>query len=132
MSMLCHGISRWCCVLSCSRGLPSASRPRIHIFAGENVCIQVTTPMQASLAVASTMKRLTASEDFSVGLRMSLTGMAPLALRASTIPTDWAATWRNVSSPYRSCDPTPNQISLPSKGLSNVMMMVLLAPSSGR
>ncbi len=92
MSMVSHGISKWCCVLSCSSGFLSASSPRIHIFAGEKVCIQVITPMQLSSAEASTMNRRTPSDDFSVGLSTSLTGMRPLALSASTISVDCCAT----------------------------------------
>ena len=46
MSMLDHGRRRLACVCRCSSGLARAWRPAIHIFAGENVCIQAMTPMQ--------------------------------------------------------------------------------------
>ena len=46
MSMDVHGMSRLNCVWNCSSGFCRTERPRIHIFAGENVCIQVITPAQ--------------------------------------------------------------------------------------
>ena len=46
MSIFAHGMSRLNCVLTCSSGFCSALNPRIHIFDGENVCIQVMTPAQ--------------------------------------------------------------------------------------
>ena len=99
MSMVSHGISLWCWVASCSSGLVSTSRPRIHILAGEKVWHQVITPMTFGLAEASVMKVLTPSEDFRVGLSTILAGILPVALRKSTIsPVCWA-TWRSASSP---------------------------------
>ncbi len=51
MSMLCHGNStpNWVC--RCRSGLRSVLSPRIHIFAGENVCIQAMTPMHSGRGV---------------------------------------------------------------------------------
>ena len=55
MSIVAQGraASAWVC--RCSSGLRSASRPEIHIFAGEKVCIQVMTPRQAGSSLASPM-----------------------------------------------------------------------------
>ena len=46
MSISDQGSSRLNCVCRCSSGFCSAPRPPIHIFAGENVCIQAITPTQ--------------------------------------------------------------------------------------
>ena len=52
MSMVDHGISAFAWVAKRSRGLFSASRPRIHIFAGLKVCIHEMTPSTASSLLA--------------------------------------------------------------------------------
>ena len=46
-----HGSAALAWVCRCSSGLRSASRPVIHILAGENVCIQAITPTQSSVGV---------------------------------------------------------------------------------
>ena len=48
MSMSAHGISRLNCVWRCRNGFCRARRPRIHILAGEKVCIQVMRPTQSA------------------------------------------------------------------------------------
>ena len=53
MSIASQGRSRLNCVCRWASGFSSAFSPAIHIFAGENVCIQQITPMQRSAAFAS-------------------------------------------------------------------------------
>ena len=53
MSISAQGRSRLNCVWRWRSGFCSDASPAIHIFAGENVCIQATTPTQASAAFAS-------------------------------------------------------------------------------
>ena len=48
MSIVPQGRSRLNCVWRCRNGFFSALRPRIHIFAGEKVCIQTMRPAQFS------------------------------------------------------------------------------------
>ena len=57
MSIPDHGISRLNCVCRCASGFWSAVKPAIHIFAGENVCIQAISPTHASAALASRHRR---------------------------------------------------------------------------
>ena len=67
MSIVDHGISRWACVCRCRNGFCRASRPLIHILAGENVCIQPIRPMHASSEFASSIVRRIASDDVRTG-----------------------------------------------------------------
>ena len=53
MSIADHGSDSLAWVCRWSNGLRSSSRPWIHIFAGENVCIHAITPMQRSSRLAS-------------------------------------------------------------------------------
>ncbi len=53
MSISAHGSAWFAWVCRWSRGLRSASRPEIHIFAGLKVCIQAITPTHASVTLAS-------------------------------------------------------------------------------
>ena len=46
MSIVAHGMSRLNWVCRWSSGFAQRVKPAIHIFAGENVCIQVMMPMQ--------------------------------------------------------------------------------------
>ena len=55
MSMDAQGRVTLIWVWKCSSGLRSESSPVIHIFAGENVCIQAITPTQSGSALASIM-----------------------------------------------------------------------------
>ena len=99
MSMSAHGSATLACVCRCSSGLRSASSPAIHIFAGENVCIQAISPMHESSAVASRHSRLMASASVSTGFQTTRITMSGAASSASAITWDWLATWRRVSSP---------------------------------
>ena len=87
----------WVC--RCSIGLPNACRPAIHIFAGENVCIQAMAPMQRSSARASRQRRRIASAVVSTGWFTIRTGMPSDASSAATTAAACSATWRRVSSP---------------------------------
>src|SRR6476469_7913940 len=90
MSIAPQGSSTLACVCRCSSGLRSASRPLIHILAGENVCIHVTTPPQRSSAVASSV---------------------------AAIDREWATTWLTTASPYRPWLPVRNHTSAGADGL---------------
>ena len=102
MSIVAQGSSTFAWVCRCSSGVRSASRPAIHILAGENVCIHAITPMQASSALASSAIRRIASELLSTGFQMILTGTCSAAPIARAIWRDCSATWASVSAPYRS------------------------------
>ena len=80
MSMLCHGNStpNWVC--RCSSGLCSDLSPRIHILAGENVCIQAMTPMHSGLAFASPSTRAISSESVTTGSQRTSTGISAAAV----------------------------------------------------
>ena len=67
MSMVDHGSASLACVCRWSSGLRNSSRPWIHIFAGENVCIHVITPRQPSSLFASRHARRIADELVSTG-----------------------------------------------------------------
>ena len=88
MSMLCHGNStpNWVC--RCRSGLCSVLSPRIHILAGENVCIQAITPMQSGLAFASPSTRAISSELVTTGTQRTSTGISLLAPSRSAICRD--------------------------------------------
>ena len=83
MSIVAHGraASAWVC--RCSSGLRSASRPEIHIFAGENVCIQVMTPRQAGSSFASPMARRIAAASLRTGFQTTCTGTSAASSRAA-------------------------------------------------
>ena len=99
MSMSAHGSATLACVCRCSSGLRSASSPAIHIFAGENVCIQAITPMQRVVGGG-----LEASRRIAVGVgqhrlpddrgRDVRRGVERRGDRLRLL-----ATWRSVSSP---------------------------------
>ena len=110
MSMVPHGISTWAWVCRCRSGLRSASRPWIHILAGENVCIQPTRPTHASSALASSTARRIASDEVRTGFHTT-SGTTAWALPSSSATCrDCSATWASVSSPYRPWLPVRNQI----------------------
>src|SRR3954471_20832074 len=109
MSIRDHGSDTFACVCRWSRGLRSASNPPIHIFAGEKVCIQATTPMHSSDAVASRHARRIASAVVRTGRQTRRTPSCSES--TSAISRDWSSTWRSVSSPYRAWLPVRNQIS---------------------
>ena len=99
MSMVDHGNASLAWVCRWSIGLRSSSRPWIHIFAGENVCIQAITPKQRSSPLASRQARRIAGELVSTGFQTSVAAGATAAARRSTIPRDCDSTWRSVSGP---------------------------------
>ena len=92
MSMSAHGKARLCWVCRCSSGFCRADRPPIHIFAGENVCIQVMTPTQSSSAFASRHARRMASGVVSTGRPVTWTGIASEPERLATTREDCSAT----------------------------------------
>jgi hypothetical protein len=96
MSMVAQGSDTLSWVCRCSSGLRSASRPVIHILAGENVCIQATTPMQAGSAFAASITERIAPASVSTGLPTSSAASSP-AIRVCWISRDCAATWSRVS-----------------------------------
>ena len=99
MSMVSHGrpIEAWVC--RCSIGLSRAARPRIHILAGEKVCIQVITPMQLGSALAASISARMASRSLSVGRCTIDTGMASAPSSRAATSWDWAVTCSRVSGP---------------------------------
>ena len=109
MSMSAQGSSTFACVCRCSSGFCKAVNPRIHIFAGEKVCIQAMRPMQLpSLLASRTIVRI-ASESFSTGFQTTGTGTSREASSASATSRDCLATWSSTSRPYRSWLPVRNQ-----------------------
>jgi hypothetical protein len=74
-------------------------RPEIHILAGENVCIQAITPMQAGSAVASRRTARIVSAVVTTGLDTMRTGMASASSSAHAISTECSPTARRASSP---------------------------------
>ena len=111
MSISPQGSSRLNWVCRCARGLSRRVSPAIHILDGENVCIQVMTPMQALEAPASTQASRISSGPVRVGLHTTRAGSCPLASRYLAISCECAATWARVSLPYRCWLPVRNQIS---------------------
>src|SRR6476659_10032201 len=111
MSISAHGRETFAWVWKCTSGLRSASRPPIHIFAGENVCIQAITPTQESDAVASRHARRMSGAVVSTGFHTIGTEMSPEASSVAAISWDCRATWSRVSSPYNDWLPVRNQIS---------------------
>ena len=99
MSISAQGSSIPAWVCRCSSGVRSASSPVIHIFAGENVCIQVITPMHASSAFASSAARRIAAASVSTGFHTIRTGTSPESSSSRATSWDWAATWSRVSGP---------------------------------
>jgi hypothetical protein len=89
MSMVSHGNSTPNWVWKCRSGLRSVFSPRIHIFAGENVCIHAITPMQSGLAFASASTRAIWSESVTTGSQRTWTGISVLASSCSAIVRDW-------------------------------------------
>src|SRR3954452_1465384 len=109
MSMVAHGRDWFAWVCRCSSGLCSTSRPAIHILAGENVCIHVTTPTQVSSLVASSNVRRISSGVVTTGFQTTSTGASTRADSARTTSRDCSATCRSVSSPYSDWLPVTNQ-----------------------
>ncbi len=99
MSMDSHGSAALSWVCRCSRGLRSTSSPVIHILAGENVCIQASTPTHAGSALASSMTWRMAPESVSTGFQMISAEIRPESESVPWICWDCLATWSSVSGP---------------------------------
>ncbi len=99
MSMLAHGSVSFAWVCRCSSGRRSSSRPRIHIFAGEKVCIHVMTPIHASSLLASRHARRIPADSVSTGFHTTEKSGARDTPRHSAIVRDCSATWASVSGP---------------------------------
>src|SRR3954452_10169257 len=98
MSIVAHGraASAWVC--RCNSGLRSASRPVIHIFAGEKVCIQVITPRQFGSSLASPIARRIAPASVRTGFQTTRTGTFPAWSSVAATRWDCSATcWRGSS-----------------------------------
>ncbi len=109
MSMVDHGSASLDWVCRCSNGLRSSSSPWIHIFAGENVCIQAITPTQRSSPLASRQARRIAAELVSTGFQTRRASSGRLGPSCSAMLRDCCSTWSSVSGPYRSWLPVRNQ-----------------------
>ena len=75
MSMVAHGMWRWCCVWRCRNGLCRPCRPAIHILAGENVCIHTMRPTQAGSRSASWHSARMPAASVRTGLTTTRAGM---------------------------------------------------------
>ena len=80
MSISDQGNAAFAWVCRCSSGTCSAPSPRIHILAGENVCIQAITPKQLESAFASSMTRWMASLSVNTGCHCTGSGSCPDSL----------------------------------------------------
>jgi hypothetical protein len=74
MSIVVHGSLRWNCVCKCSSGFCRILSPPIHIFAGENVCIQAMMPAQFGAALASSISSRIDSAEVITDLNTIRTG----------------------------------------------------------
>ena len=99
MSIDAQGMSRLYCVWNWSRGFFRTESPRTHIFAGENVCIQVITPAQVRSAVAASSVAEISSALLTVGFHTIGYGTAPVAFSPSTIAWLSRPTCSSVSGP---------------------------------
>src|SRR3954447_26749848 len=111
MSISDHGSDTLAWVCGCSNGFVSTSSPAIHILAGEKVCIQAMTPMQASEVPASRQSRRMASASVSTGFQTTRTGIVSCPSSSSAMRRDCSATCCRVSSPYRPWLPVRNHTS---------------------
>lgn len=91
MSISDQGSSTLAWVCRCSSGVRSASRPEIHILAGEKVCIQAITPTAPWTAASRQTARMSALE-VSTGFQTTRAGMAGSASSCAAICRDWSAT----------------------------------------
>ena len=99
MSIWAQGSSRLNWVWRWASGFSRRVSPAIHILAGENVCIQVTTPTQSAAVFASTQVFRISSGPVSVGFHTTRTGSLPERSRNSAIFRESSATCFSVSSP---------------------------------
>ena len=116
MSISAQGRSRLNWVCRWRSGFWSAWSPPIHIRAGENVCIQAITPTHSSEALAARQAAAMLSDDLTIGLKTTRTGIESDLSRALAITPAFAATWPRTSSPYRSWLPVRNQTSYSPSG----------------
>ena len=85
-----------------SSALARAFSPPIHIFAGENVCIQTITPTHDSAAFASTATRRIEVEFVATSRYTTPTGMSACPSRPAATSRACASTCRSVACPYSS------------------------------
>ena len=111
MSMLSHGRSRWTWVCRCSSGLDRAFSPPIHIFAGENVCIQAITPTHDSSALAASSTLRMESGSDCTGKARTRSGSSADSPSAAASVALCSATCASASGPYKCWLPVRNQTS---------------------
>ena len=99
MSKVVQGSSTWACVCRCRSGLANASRPRIHIFAGEKVCIHAMTPTQLGSAFAASITSRIDSASRRTAFHVTATGSSPDSWSLVATVVDWLATCSRVSGP---------------------------------
>ena len=128
MSIEPHGRSRLNCVWRCTNGFCSAFSPRIHIFDGENVCIQRMRPAQFASEFASMQSRAISSGVVSSDLKTVFSGSFGDSASAAAISRASAATRCSGPGPYRCCEPQTNQIS----GEARLIMVARVPVSGGR
>ena len=97
MSISVHGSSRLNWVWRWRSGFWRAVSPAIHIRAGENVCIQTTSPTHASAVFASRQSARIASGVVTTGLWTTRTGIAAAASSAAATSAACTSTWAIVS-----------------------------------
>src|SRR6516162_923138 len=117
MSMVVHGSSSLNCVCRWRWGFASDRRPAIHIRAGENVCIQVISPMQVRELLASQHKRSMDSPVVTTGLATIFTGIEGDSDSAAPMVRECCSTALRVSWPYRCWLPVTNQASRPERSI---------------
>ncbi len=99
MSMSAQGSDRLACVCRCSNGVFNASRPAIHILAGEKVCIQAISPMHCGSTFAAVTTRWMATGSVSTGFHSTGAGRPAVAFSVSTSARDCCSTRASVSGP---------------------------------
>jgi hypothetical protein len=99
MSITSHGIDRLNWVWRWRSGRLRTSSPEIHILAGENVCIQATTPTHAGAAFASRQSARIPSASVTTDFVTTRTGIAGESSRAAAMRATCSATVRRMSGP---------------------------------
>ncbi len=99
MSIVSHGIARWYWVWRCRSGRWRTSSPAIHIFAGENVCIQTISPTQVGDALASWHRARMLAESVTTGFATTRTGTEADASSAAATTSACSATASMASGP---------------------------------
>ena len=80
MSISAHGSEMFAWVCRWRNGVFRASRPLIHILAGEKVCIHAISPMQSGSALAAMIIWWMAPESVRTGCQVTGTGRVPASL----------------------------------------------------